>query len=300
MTVITLTTGLPASGKSTWAKEEVKNGNGNISRVNLDDIRAMLGFGPLGTLEWSKDLEQDALAVQDQAILAAVERGRDVIVDNTHLHSKTPTRIKRLFDGEIEFKVRDFTHQSVGGCIQADRGRANPVGEEVIRRMAKQLQKPWRLTAEFMNDYIPLELYKPLPGSAAAIVVDIDGTLARHDHRSPYDYSRVLTDGLHEHIARMVRLYSYDGYEILVVSGRPDSCKADTIEWLRTNNISYDEIFMRKTGDQRNDADIKHEIFNAHIRNQYRVHLWLDDRNRVVRRMRKLGINVLQVADGNF
>jgi predicted kinase len=284
MTVITLTTGLPASGKSTWAKEEVKNAGGRISRVNLDDIRTMLGFGPLGTLEWTKELEQDALAVQDAAILAAVAQGKDVIVDNTHLNSRTPNRIKKLFDGEITFKVKDFTNVWATECVRRDAERENSVGSEVIYRMAKQLQKPWRLTEAYMND----------------IVVDIDGTLARHDHRSPYDYSKVLTDGVHEHIRDIVTKYYEDDYFVLVVSGRPDSCEQDTYKWLYHNRIPFDDVFMRKTGDQRNDADIKHEIFNRHIRNQYDVRIWLDDRDRVVRRMRKLGINVLQVAEGKF
>jgi predicted kinase len=266
MTVITLTTGLPASGKSTWAKE----------------------------------LEQDALAVQDAAILAAVAQGKDVIVDNTHLNSRTPNRIKKLFDGEITFKVKDFTNVWATECVRRDAERENSVGSEVIYRMAKQLQKPWRLTEAYMNDYIPLEPYKPDPSTAMAIVVDIDGTLARHDHRSPYDYSKVLTDGVHEHIRDIVTKYYEDDYFVLVVSGRPDSCEQDTYKWLYHNRIPFDDVFMRKTGDQRNDADIKHEIFNRHIRNQYDVRIWLDDRDRVVRRMRKLGINVLQVAEGKF
>lgn len=35
--------GLPASGKTTWAKEWVMKDPGNRVRINLDDIRSMLG-----------------------------------------------------------------------------------------------------------------------------------------------------------------------------------------------------------------------------------------------------------------
>ena len=35
--------GLPASGKSTWAKTEVERTNKKTVRVNKDDLRAMMG-----------------------------------------------------------------------------------------------------------------------------------------------------------------------------------------------------------------------------------------------------------------
>ena len=57
---------------------------------------------------------------------------------------------------------------------------------------------------------------------------------------------------------------------------------------------------MRRADDNRNDADVKHEIFNTEFRDKYEIEAWFDDRDRVVRRMRKLGVNVLQVADGDF
>ena len=39
---VILTVGLPASGKSTWAKEQVSQNPGQYKRVNKDDLRAML------------------------------------------------------------------------------------------------------------------------------------------------------------------------------------------------------------------------------------------------------------------
>ena len=37
-----ITKGLPASGKSTWARQKVKESNGTLKRINKDDIRAMV------------------------------------------------------------------------------------------------------------------------------------------------------------------------------------------------------------------------------------------------------------------
>lgn len=302
MTVITLTTGLPASGKSTWAKEQIK-GRDDIVRVNLDDIREMLGF----TYENpSKEIAKVVWEVQDKAILAAVKLGKDVIVDNTHLLKTIPNRIKKLFDGEIDFRVKDFTHVHIEECIVRDSLRDRSVGEKVIRDLARQLKKPWRLTAEFMNDYE----YRVIPDDPDAkdimgfdrepiVVFDIDGTLARH-HRSPYDYSKLHTDTVFYHVKHLNRLYYRHGYTVFIVSGRPDSYRAETEHWLTANGIKYHELYMRRASDTRNDADVKHEIFDIFIRPNHVVQAWFDDRDRVVRRMRKLGINVFQVAEGDF
>jgi hypothetical protein len=264
----------------------------------MDDIRAMLG------LEYSKEAEELALSIQDQTILTAVSKGKNVIVDNCHLTKKMPERIKKVLDGSVVFQVTNFTHISAEDCINGDAWRARnglpSVGADVIKRMAKHLDKPWRLTEAWMNDIQISPWYEPVAGSDGAVVFDIDGTLAEHVARSPYDYSRVLTDAPHDHIVRLLKLYWEDNYEVLIVSGRPDSCRADTVQWLKKNGIPYTDLFMRKASDKRDDREVKQEIFDTHIRNDYRVHMWFDDRDRVVKRMRKLGINVAQVAEGNF
>jgi len=319
MTEIWLTRGLPASGKSTWAKRMVghwKDGeqtidpSANFVRVNMDDIRDMLGFGfSSGTgLGWSKELEETALKVQDTAILSAVAGGHDVIVDNTHIEQKMPKRIKRLFDGEVNFRVKDFSHVLLQACLTRDVLRMEKglpyVGSEVIKKMANRMKNSkWKLTEAWMNDVTLSAPYAAIPGTPKALLVDIDGTLARHDSRSPYDYSRVALDGVHQHIAKLVRMYSEKDYVIILLSGRPDidSVRADTVSWLKDRDILFDALYMRPADRlQDNDADIKQDLFDEHIRNQYRVDMMLDDRNRVVRRMRKLEIPVLQVAEGNF
>jgi hypothetical protein len=67
------------------------------------------------------------------------------------------------------------------------------------------------------------------------------------------------------------------------------------------NDIWFHKLYMRPADQLTvNDADVKQFLFDKYIRDNYDVEVMLDDRNRVVRRMRKLGVNVLQVADGDF
>lgn len=299
--IITLTRGLPASGKSTWAKAQVAASKGQILRVNLDDIRAMLGFGHGMALPWNKELEKTAYDVQDKIILAAIAAGKHVIVDNTHIQMKGPERIKKLFDGEVFFKVKDFTDVSTKDCIARDSYRANPVGSEVIKRMRGQLKKDFDLAA-YMNDYafplVPLEYDPNLPW---VIVFDTDGTTALHN-RSPYDYGRLYTDSVNENVVTTLRVLQTDpDLFFFGMSGRPGDWRELSEAWYAdVAQLDYDEFYMRPSNDRRNDADIKHEMVEKYIRGKYNVLMWFDDRDRVVRRLRKLGITVAQVAYGNF
>lgn len=297
--MIILTTGLPGSGKSTWAKEHQKQFGDDMILVSRDDIRKMIGCFPAGT----KSQEDLVSKLQDDIIVRAVKENKHVIVHDTNLNQKSPKRIKRLFDGDVEFQVADFTTVPIKFCLDRDAARSEPVGEAVIKNMAKQLNKPWRLTAEFMNDITLSEWYLPKFQAPKAILFDLDGTMAEHVARSPYDYSRVKTDRVYPHIRTMVNGYFDSGYVCIGLSGRPDinNVRQDSEDWLRENDVRFDRLLMRPA-DQltENDADVKQFLFDTYVRNNYDVDLHLDDRNRVVRRMRKLGVKVLQVQDGDF
>ena len=56
---VVITIGLPASGKSTWAKDWISN-HDNFIRVNKDDVRNMLNNG-----EYSPENEELVKTVRD-------------------------------------------------------------------------------------------------------------------------------------------------------------------------------------------------------------------------------------------
>lgn len=147
-----------------------------------------------------------------------------------------------------------------------------------------------------------MELYTRPEGMPWAILVDVDGTLAHNDgHRSVYDYSKVYDDKVKEDIAEIVRTYAAGGYHrIIIMSGREDSCEDETARWLTDNDIPWNEIHMRKTGDHRKDSIVKLELFDKFVRNNYRVEFVLDDRDQVVEAWRSIGLTCLQVAPGAF
>ncbi len=133
---VILTKGLPGSGKSTWAKEQMHQCPGCYKRVNKDDIRGMLDDGV-----YSPENEELVRNVRDAAILLAMHAGYVVIVDDTNINPTHVQQIQALVLGQAEAEIQDFTNVPLEVCIERDRNRPNPVGEQAIRRMAKYLEE---------------------------------------------------------------------------------------------------------------------------------------------------------------
>lgn len=272
--------GLPASGKSTWARQQVEKGKGEVKRVNKDDLRLMLDNG-----KWSKFNEEFICDVRDAIIQTAVSKGKTIIVDDTNLDPKHETHIRAIFGGFLidmqEFKL------DVETCIERDSKRENPVGEIVIRRMYDQYIRPKKVA------------YKPDNVNPRAVIFDIDGTLAQMKDRGPYDWKRVGEDTLNIMVAAQYHIFRNAGYKIIIFSGRDSCCRKETEKWLKENDIIPDHLDMRKRGDMRKDNIVKKEMFDK-IKDEYSVELVFDDRNSVVKMWRDLGLTVFQVAEGNF
>lgn len=135
MQKLIITVGLPASGKSTYAKQYVLD-NPDTVRVNRDDIRNMLGK------YWMPRRETVVTIIEEQAIRGGLLHGFNVVVDATNLNPKYRTNIERIaevFGATIEYV--DFTGVDIKLCIQRDQQRENPVGKMVIERMYNQYLK---------------------------------------------------------------------------------------------------------------------------------------------------------------
>jgi hypothetical protein len=134
-----------------------------------------------------------------------------------------------------------------------------------------------------------------------AIVVDVDGTVALRGDRSPYDERRVHLDRPNAPVVAAVRAMHSAGHLVIYCSGRTDRCRPATRGWLAGQvGIPYEALYMRQAGDTRPDDVVKLEMYRRHVSGHYRVTCVFDDRSRVVRAWRKLGLTVFQVADGEF
>jgi len=304
-----ITVGLPASGKSTWAKKLVADNPNTYKRVNKDDLRAMLDVG-----HWSNGNEQFVLETRDFIVREALKDGKSVIVDDTNLSSKHQSRLESIVshvNRGITIKIVLF-NTSVEECIARDSQRSGSakVGAKVINMMATSFE---RRKAELNsssfevividNGTQPVNAVEPVaydPNLEDIVIFDIDGTVALMSNRSPFDWARVHEDAVNQPVADLVRLIDDSGIPVIALSGRDGSCRTLTENWLVANNIPFDDLFMRAAGDSRKDSIVKMEIYNEHIRGKYNVKFILDDRNQVVDMWRSLGLPCFQVAPGNF
>lgn len=245
MPTIHIMSGLPASGKTTAARQLLAESAGRMRRVNLDDLRRMLDHNGVSRV-WSRDHEATALDIQDAAVRAAIDGGFDVVADNTHLTPHIPKRLKAAVLGRAVFVVHDFTGVPIEECIRRDalRGDAQ-VGEDVIRRLAdnhaKATRNGWRLTDAWLNDTPPVDPYVPDLSLPAAVMCDIDGTLALMAGRGPYDFARCDTDRLNEPVRRALvsfRLANDD--RIVLLSGRGEEYREHTERWLARRQVPGD------------------------------------------------------------
>lgn len=270
--------GLPASGKSTWAKEQVDANPGKYKRISKDDLRAAFDNG-----KYSKGNEKFILKARDALILLALQEGYHPIIDDTNLHPKHIDTITELVRGLATVEIKDFTDVSLEECIARDKKRPNYVGEQVIRRMYR----------DFLQTAPTLPVYDyKLPN---ALLCDIDGTLALFDRKTVSAYSRDFTKDTVNRAVRMVLHHS--NTTIFLLTGRQEKDKEQTELWLNTHDIPYYHLYMRQTDDQRSDYIIKKEMYHEHIRGKYNILMAIDDRLQVCRLWHELGLPLFRVGD---
>lgn len=302
MPTLHITRGLPGSGKTYWAGTWTAEDPKHRVRVNRDDLRDMLDDGRFihGVTE------QRVIAARDASILALLRKGVDVVCDDTNLKQRVMRDLAKLAkQAGAELEVHDFTDVPVELCIDRDDARDRTVGEQVIRDMHARFLNGRALPLPMPED--PADAsdgprrYEPKAGKPRAVLVDIDGTVALMQGRSPYDETRVHEDQPNHPIRQVVWALNAAGYRIVFLSGRTEACREATEEWLATHlALPYHGPFMRPVGDTRKDSIVKAELFDRHVRDNYDVTCVLDDRRQVVDMWRAMGLTVLQVAEGDF
>lgn len=129
MSKLIICRGLPASGKSTWAKQWVLEDPEHRVRINQDDIRLMLGK------YWVPSREKLVQEIQFDAIVESLCRKFDVVIDNTNLDKKVLEEFDRLIKTFEDYKIeyKDFFDTPLSVCIERDKNRDVQVTEKVIR-----------------------------------------------------------------------------------------------------------------------------------------------------------------------
>lgn len=288
-----ITIGISASGKSTWADEFIsdREREGEFwKKIERDCIRRsiLIQKGISHELDWSKwnwKWENQVTGIHRSMIEQAANVRQSIVISDTNLNPKhLQSLIFFLRDFGYEISFREF-HVTWDEAVRRDTARKNGVGISVIT-------KQW----EQFNQYTRRRKVSNTREKEKAIIVDVDGTLAHKCNRDIYDASKAINDYLDKEVVRIVDVFGLT-HKILITSGRSEKFRTVTEQWLLKNKVHYDRLLMRSEGDVRPDEVVKEEIFWKDIDPKYQVDLVLDDRPKVCRMWRDIGLKVLQCGN---
>lgn len=302
---VIITVGISASGKSTWAREEkfrVEHVGQRCVIVNRDTCRHdILNFRqPKGysayeiiTNIWDvwKFGKDEKLVTEgwEREFEMAVGKKTDVIIcSDTNLNLARLSAFITSCHNEyniMDVEVKEFPI-TFEAAVKRDNARPDGVGAEV-------LFKQWLQWNEYKGEY----KYIPDTSKPKAIMVDIDGTLARMHNRGAFEWTKVGQDLPRHEIVDMVRGYHMQSYQVVVMSGRDSVCMGETVDWLNHNYIPFDHIFMRAANDMRKDSIVKEELFRTNVADHLWVKAVIDDRVQVVHTWMRMGIPVINVGN---
>lgn len=287
----TLTVGISASGKSTWAREQ--SNTRAACDINRDWIRfnIVAPDATWATYKFTRAREDEVTRIQEDMIMAAWGMGQDVVISDTNLSPKVRARLTQLLTDigyDVDIKAFPVTFEE---AYKRDNLRANGVGKDI-------LYTQWLAWNEFWGR----RTYTPDPSLPDAVIFDIDGTLAdMAGKRGPFEWTKVGGDDARSLIVEMAKHYSRLGYHIIVCSGRDEVCRDETIGWLDEHLRSHyiwKDLYMRKEGDMRKDNAVKEEIFWTHLAESYNIVACVDDRPQMIRLWHELKIpTVIAVAN---
>jgi hypothetical protein len=136
------------------------------------------------------------------------------------------------------------------------------------------------------------------------VVFDLDGTLANTDHRQHLVvakdwrgfYAACDLDPPHGHIIETLVALVVSGHRVEIWSGRSDEVRDKTEAWLIAHGLGEVPLRMRKEHDYTPDDVLKRSWLNP----DDMPDLIFDDRAKVVKMWREMGIPCCQVAEGDF
>lgn len=294
---IIMTIGLPASGKSTWAREFVKENN-NFVIISKDNFRdeILLQNGK----KWSKENEDlYVLPHWIKLINDTLKSGKSVISEDTNLAKRNRQILKELsIKNKVELEEKSFLNVPIEVCIDRDSKREAKfkVGEKRITQMYKNhiLTELRKISHEKLSK--TCESYNN-SGKKKTILCDIDGTVALIGDRSPFEWQKVdLDKPINQVLDVLKALQKAMNYKLVFVSGRDEECREKTETWLKeVAQISFEALYMRKNKDYRGDFLVKEEIYHTILKNKYNIAFVIDDRPQVVKVWKQLGLFVFDV-----
>ena len=299
-----LVQGISGSGKTTWAKQWVEEDPIHRVRLNYDDIRCMLGK------YWVPEREPLMKKIFDTALDDAMFAGYNIVVDN--MSNLNPVHVQEyqslVYNHNLEYEDNQYEieikliNTPVEVCIERDSKRVIPIGEKVIRQQWRKYRNYiiQQSVKEMLDNQIEEDSKLP-----HCIIVGMDATLCFNTSGRPFygpgTAEKIINDIPNISVVDLARAYCRQyGCDLIVITGRDDSCREPTLEWLGKYGLYPKLLLMRSEGDYSKGDECKKKLYEEHIKGKYNVDLVFEDSSKVVKMYRDLGLTVLQPNEGKF
>jgi len=139
------------------------------------------------------------------------------------------------------------------------------------------------------------------------VIIDIDDTLSlagkrfqlakkpngKIDWDIAHNISLVKDDKPNLPMIDLAKRYKKEGFKIVILTGRPESIRDVTEEWLKKYGIEYDALYMRLEKENYIKAPIfKKKIYQLHLDDVFCAY---DDDEEVIQMWNSLGITAFKV-----
>lgn len=140
----------------------------------------------------------------------------------------------------------------------------------------------------------------------SAAVFDLDGTLADDGHRRKHVetkkkdfnlyYSLMPQDKPKAEVFKLLDMCQKQGMAIVILTGRPEKYREETMMWLAKHRVQYDLLEMRGDNDFRKAAVMKGEVFEKRLKPYYTVKIAFDDDAHIIDMFRSNGVEAVRIA----
>lgn len=202
--------GLPASGKSSYAKKLEKENPANTVVISSDAIREEI----CGSVE-DQSKNGEVFRIFHERIRRNLEKKKDVIADATNITMKSRRAILNRVNGLDVHKECYIMSKPFGGCLEDNKDGEHPVPERVLYKQLLKFQIPFY---EEGWDYISIISCDNSDDSYRLFSVsDLFSFMYQFDQKNPH-HNRTLDEHCSETCKCFCKMRGCDAYILKLIN----------------------------------------------------------------------------------